>query len=130
MDRNGFSLIELMVAVVIFAVGILGVAKMQLQAAQGNAYGLQMLNAVNVANNTIEELQQEPLLSSGAYTSNFTTSGTKPVSVDTYQGVHYYSTWSVSSIGSSTARQVTVTVQWPDSKTHTINIPFVKGMNK
>lgn len=57
---GGFTLIEVMVAMVIFAVGILGVAKMQISAINGNAAALKITEKYAVASNQIERLMTLP----------------------------------------------------------------------
>ncbi len=55
MDK-GFTLIELVVAIVIFALGILGVAKMQMLSIAGNASGNHLSEATNALSSQAEEL--------------------------------------------------------------------------
>ncbi|SMC47623.1 prepilin-type N-terminal cleavage/methylation domain-containing protein [Desulfocicer vacuolatum DSM 3385] len=56
----GFTLIEIMVALVIFAFGILGVAKMQISAINGNAAALKITEKFSLASNEIERLMGLP----------------------------------------------------------------------
>ena len=55
-NRNGFTLIEIMIAMVVLAIGILGVAKMQLSAIKGNSYASGLTEASTLAQNKMEEL--------------------------------------------------------------------------
>jgi len=55
-NQNGFTLIEVMTAMAIFAIGILGVAKMQLLAIEGNSNARGLTEASNLAQNKMEEL--------------------------------------------------------------------------
>lgn len=57
---GGFTLIEVMVAMVIFAFGILGVAKMQISAITGNAAALKISEKYSVASSQIERLMTLP----------------------------------------------------------------------
>ena len=57
---DGFTLIEVMVALVIFSLGILGVAKMQINAIQGNAAALKITEKFSLASNCIERLMALP----------------------------------------------------------------------
>jgi prepilin-type N-terminal cleavage/methylation domain-containing protein len=63
-DRNhvpsGFTLIEVMIAMVIFSIGILGVAKMQISAINGNAAALKISEKFSLASNRIERLMSLP----------------------------------------------------------------------
>lgn len=54
--QAGFSLIEAMVAIAIFVIGVLGAYKMQLYATQGNALANRVSTATNWAAYAVEEL--------------------------------------------------------------------------
>jgi type IV pilus assembly protein PilV len=53
---QGFTLIELMAAVLILSIGILGMMKLQMYAVQGNAFGGRMSAAVALAQDQMENL--------------------------------------------------------------------------
>jgi prepilin-type N-terminal cleavage/methylation domain-containing protein len=53
-NQNGFTLVELLIALFIFAVGVLGVATMQITSIKGNSKGRLISEASNVAADRIE----------------------------------------------------------------------------
>ena len=55
-NNSGFTLLELLVAMIIFAVGILGASAMQLSSISGNNHGRVVSEASNVAADRIETL--------------------------------------------------------------------------
>ncbi len=55
-NNNGFSLLEVLIAIFIFAVGILAVGNMQITSIQGNSFANSLTEASTVAQNKIEEL--------------------------------------------------------------------------
>ncbi len=55
-DENGFTLVEVMIALVIFSIGILGVAAMQINFIQGNATARGVTEAAGQASGKMEEL--------------------------------------------------------------------------
>lgn len=56
--QGGFTLIELMLAMIILAVGLLGIIKLQMQTSTGNLVSRNQTAAVNLARSKIEELRR------------------------------------------------------------------------
>lgn len=56
LSSNGFSLIEILIAMAIFSIGILGVAQMQIAAIKGNAAARMLTDTVVQATDQIELL--------------------------------------------------------------------------
>ncbi len=56
-DQRGFTLLELMIALVVLAVGLLGIVGMIVISIRGNAFGSQMSQANTLAQAKIEELR-------------------------------------------------------------------------
>lgn len=59
--KQGFTLIELMVALFILSIGLLAMAKMQMSAIQGNTFGGRMTTAVALGQNQMESLINQSL---------------------------------------------------------------------
>jgi len=55
-EEKGFTLIEVMIAMAVFAIGILAVGSMQLTAAHGNTESGKMTTAATIAQNQMEQL--------------------------------------------------------------------------
>jgi type IV pilus modification protein PilV len=64
-DNNGFTLVEIMIAMVVLSIGLLGIASMQIKAVQGNALSMGLTEAATLGQNQIENLM------SMGYNSNF-----------------------------------------------------------
>ena len=55
-EDNGFTLLEVLIAMVILAIGLLGAAAMQVSAIGGNAYGMKLTEATERIENKLEML--------------------------------------------------------------------------
>lgn len=107
---EGFTLLEVLVAVSIFAIGILAVASMQLTSIQGNAFGNEMTAATFLAQAQLERMK------SVADVTTLATDG-DPNPIDENEnspatGALYNRSWTVAAGPSTGSRQVTVTVNW------------------
>lgn len=55
-NQQGFTLIEILIAITVFSIGILAVATMQLSAIKGNSFANGLTEAVTLAQDKMEEL--------------------------------------------------------------------------
>jgi len=55
-DQRGFSLIELMMGMIVFSIGVLALTKMQVSSIQGNAFSRSSTEAMTVAQDRLEQL--------------------------------------------------------------------------
>ncbi|MBN2297685.1 MAG: prepilin-type N-terminal cleavage/methylation domain-containing protein [Deltaproteobacteria bacterium] len=127
--NKGFTLIELVVAILIFSIGILGIAKLQAVAVQGNSFSMQMTDAVNIAYNQLEYLSVLDYISSPELQLNNHPND----STSSFRGVNYTLSWSVSTTGlglSVDVRDLVVTIDWMEKNTpHSITVRTRKGLN-
>ena len=104
-DTRGFTLLEVMITLVIFAIGLLGLSGMQIMAIKGNAFGQQMTVASTMAQNQLEALRE----SAGSLSDGNDT-------VTDQNGITYTRTWTVSSDSPDTNMDtVNITVSWTGS---------------
>jgi len=54
--QKGFALIEILIAITVFAIGILAVAKMQITAIKANSFARNLTDASNIAQDKMEKL--------------------------------------------------------------------------
>ena len=112
--REGFTLLEVLIAVSIFAIGILAVASMQLTSIQGNAFGNEMTTATFLAQAQLERMKSVSDVSTDLPIGTFADS-LNPMDENENSGVGgaiYNRSWTVAAGPSADSRQVTVTVNW------------------
>jgi type IV pilus assembly protein PilV len=103
---EGFTLLEVMIALVILSVGLLGLAALQIVAVKGNAFSSEMTSATMIAQ------QHAEILKSRAYTDTDLTAGTH-AAVGNSKGVQYTVTWNVTDDAPDTdMKTVNLTVTW------------------
>ena len=112
MGVRGFSLIEMLISLVILSVSLLAIASLMAMTTRNNASGTQMTEAVNLAQDKIEELSVTP-------TGNLLP-GTDQKKGST--GVNYSRNWTVLPNATGNLRAVTVTVNWNNRENHSINL--------
>jgi type IV pilus assembly protein PilV len=101
-DSKGFTLLELMIALVILAIGLLGLASLQVMAIKGNSYGQEMTVASTLAQNELEQLRQ---------TTGTLTNGNN-IFTD-QNGITYTINWTVTlNSPQQGASAVVITVSW------------------
>jgi type IV pilus modification protein PilV len=96
---QGFTLIEVMIALVVFSVGLLALAGLQVAAIQQNAFAKRLTAATALAEAALEQLKDTP-----------------------YASVQSASATSVTSAGATFTRQVAVTAASPTPTTKTVRV--------
>jgi type IV pilus assembly protein PilV len=107
--NKGFTLIEVLITMAIFSIGVLAVASMQYWSVRNTASGNIMTTAANLARAQMETLKSVPdvtTLVNGADPNN-------PIDADGNPGGAFTRTWVVTNpLGGSGSRQIQVTVGW------------------
>lgn len=113
--RNGFTLVEILVAVFILVVGILGVISVATTVINGNAFGKRITTATVLAQEKMEELKNT------AYASVVTGS-------DTQESI-YTRTWTVTTDSPAAGMktiEVAVTFPW-ESTTRNVTLKTIRA---
>jgi type IV pilus assembly protein PilV len=122
---DGFTLIEVLFAMIIICVGALGLAMMQGTTVQANSYSDQLTHATALAQDTIERLNALNLdsMAGGGTETNIDEKGNA--------GGPFTRTWTVTN-NSQYSRRITVTVSWDKavaggepSRTRTVQISTI-----
>ena len=112
-NQNGFTLLELLIALTILTIGLLGLAGLHIAAIQGNVSGFKISTATAVAQERVEELKaldgSSAALSTGAHADD----GNQVV-----QGITYNRSYTIQDntpvSGTST---MTLTITWVEPRT-------------
>jgi len=123
LKNKGFTLIELVVAILVFTVAIVGVAKMQSEAVKGNSFSMQMTDAISVAQNQAEFLR-------GLALNNANLSeGNHAGAAQTVRGINYNLNWTVNDLdGGLNGVLVTVTVGWAEkNRNPSLDMIFIRS---
>ena len=103
---EGFTLIEVMIALVILAVGLLGLTALQLTAIKSNAFSSEMTYATMLAQ------QHAEVLKNRAYTDGDLTAGSH-TEMGSSKGVQYTITWTVTdNVPATDMKTIAITVTW------------------
>ena len=114
-DEGGFSLLEVLVALVILGVGLLGISMLQITAIEGNAQSMRISEANALIAAKIEECRQLPYdqvtdkTENGVHVQNDSSLYTRKVEVDAEDDRKY----------------VTVTVSWKDKTDHSVSFQTI-----
>jgi len=107
--NKGFTMVEVLITIAIFAIGVLAVASMQYWSVRNTATGNVMTQAANLARAQMETLKNVPVVTtlvSGADANN-------PIDANGTPGGIFTRTWVITNpLGTSVTRQIDVTVAW------------------
>jgi prepilin-type N-terminal cleavage/methylation domain-containing protein len=102
---DGFSIIEVLIAMSILALAMLAAGTMQYRSIRNNATGNMVTQANMLAKAKMEELKNTPDVSS------LTDGSESGVDANGQSGGIYNRSWSITALG-ALSRRITVTVQW------------------
>ncbi len=138
-DQCGFTLIEIMIAMAVFAIGILAVGTMQISAVKGNSSASGLTDAIVVAQNQMEELMSlddndsklKDTDNDGAAGLNDASAGSSDGMAAPYTGstgISYNIFWNIAVNSTVTnAKQIRVIVQWrQNGNTRSVSIDSVR----
>ena len=109
---NGFTLIEILVALVILSIALLALAGLMVTTTKNSSFGGRMTEAATFAQDLLEQLRASPWANvvSGADQKMGST------------GINYTRNWNVVPNPPGTQRWVTITVNWNDGVNRSIRL--------
>lgn len=122
--ERGFTLIEVMIAILVLAIGILGIAKMQISAIKGNSFGSGLTEATSFSQNKMEELASLAYTDLNDVDGDGTSGLDDTVNPDGSQtvsgatGIQYEISWNIAvDDPAPNAKYIRVIVQWQQEGT-------------
>jgi len=106
LTNKGFSLLEVLIGLVVLAIGILAIAGMQITAIKGNYFSGSLTQATILAQDKMEELKNT------SYDS--VTSGSDTKTIPPGGGTTFTRAWNVVNT-TTTMKTITVTVTWTEA---------------
>jgi prepilin-type N-terminal cleavage/methylation domain-containing protein len=120
---KGFSLVEVLVALLILAISLLALAGLMVSTTRNNSLGGHITEAATFAQDKLEQLRAAPWVSILKGTDTVTTA---IPNVLPGSGIIYTRTWTVAYSASVDQAWITVTINWTDptaKTTHSISLP-------
>lgn len=112
---KGFSLIEVLIALLILSVTLLGLASLMATTIKYNSFGGHMTEATNFAQDRLEQLKTTPWKTLASGFDQMTGS----------TGIVYSRNWKVVPNPDDTLRTVTITINWTDRNNHSIRFSYI-----
>ena len=113
LKSNGFTLVEILVAIIILSVSLLALAALMGTTSQNTSFGGHITEAVTYAQDQLERLRVtswgDASLGNGAHQNNPTVG---------LSGIAYARTWTVVTNGN--CKTVTITINWTDQTAHSL----------
>jgi len=118
---KGFSLIEVLIALVILAISLLALAGLMVTTTKNNSSGAHVTEAATFAQDKLEELKVTPW--ANIVTGSDTVGG--PL-IST--GISYARSWTVATDGTGNVKTITITISWTDKISHSIQLLSVVSL--
>jgi type IV pilus assembly protein PilV len=109
-NKQGFSLVEFLIATIILSVGLLALINLQWTSIRGNSDSKEMTNAIFLAETRMEQLKNIPYASLVIGT---TQDPNNPMNSQGQSGGIFSRSWTIQNyLGSNFMRQITVNISW------------------
>ncbi len=121
LNHRGFSLLEILIALVILAVGILAITGMQITSIRGNYFSDNIMQASILGQDRLEQLKTlSPLPNIGTYDDGF-------IAIRGTSFSRAYVVEAHPSLELPESRVIRVTVSWRDTSDHSVSFSTVRS---
>jgi type IV pilus assembly protein PilV len=119
---KGFSLIEVLIALVILSISLLALAGLMVTTTRTNSFGGHLTEAVTFAQQRLEQFRVAPY---NSIVNSSVNPGDPVIQTGVPSGINYTINWVVVPNVGDTLRRVTITVTWNDGIAHSISLVTV-----
>lgn len=128
-NRSGFTLLEVLIAISILTVGLLGVAQMQIMGIKGNYFSANTTAALTLAEEKMEDLLGKNYTDAELTNGNHPDTN-NPIDETGQAGGVYSRMWVVADNAPITdTKTVTVNVSW-DNASHQVSLSCIKPLSQ
>jgi type IV pilus assembly protein PilV len=116
---KGFSLIEILIALVILSISLLALAGLMVTTTKNNSFGAHMTEAATFAQDQLENLRTSPWV-------NVVTNHDTRLGFDNF--TQYTRNWTVVpnvAAPNDTVKEITITITWNDTTSHSVSFRSV-----
>jgi prepilin-type N-terminal cleavage/methylation domain-containing protein len=116
---KGFSLIEMLIALVILSISLLALAGLMVTTTKNNSFGAHMTEAATFAQDQLENLRTSPW-------ANVVTNNDMRLGFD--NSTQYTRNWTVvpnAVAPNDTVKEITITINWNDTTSHSVSFRSV-----
>jgi type IV pilus assembly protein PilV len=118
-EEKGFTLIEVLIGLIILAIGILAVAGMQITSTRGNFFSNNLMQASYIAQDRLEFLKNPP------FDSPLIQDGSSGNGTTTISGIAF--NWSYTVAANAGIRTINCTVTWNDGVNHNLSFSTIRS---
>jgi prepilin-type N-terminal cleavage/methylation domain-containing protein len=119
---KGFSLIEILIALVILSISLLALAGLMVTTTRNNSFGGHMTEAATFAQDQLENFRTSPW-------ANVVTGNDRwPEVRNRINGIEYTRNWTVipnAAPPNDTVKEITITINWNDTTSHSVSFRSV-----
>jgi type IV pilus assembly protein PilV len=119
LNKKGFTLIEVLIGLILLAIGLLAIGALQITSTRGNFFSSNLMQATYVAQDRLESLKNLPF-DSPKIQDGSSESGTAPIS-----GVVF--NWSYRVDGKGDVRTINLTITWNDGVDHNVFFSTIRS---
>jgi prepilin-type N-terminal cleavage/methylation domain-containing protein len=118
LSRNGFTLLEVLVALGLFAIAVGSLPALLITTVRANVHASRITEATDLAQDKLETIRNTPYAAVTSGTDTLTVTGSTKV---------YVRSWVVTAGPTATTKKVAVTIGWTDQQSDHVELDTVIG---